>query len=37
MHTDGIGVEIDPWKIVDIDTEEDWRKAELMHKLLSVS
>jgi len=32
MHTQGIGVHIDSWNIVDIDNEEDWTKAEQFHK-----
>jgi pseudaminic acid cytidylyltransferase len=36
MHTDGIGVEIDSWKVVDIDNHDDWQKAELMKKVLSL-
>ena len=30
MHTDGIGVNIKSWEVVDIDTEEDWIKAEML-------
>jgi pseudaminic acid cytidylyltransferase len=33
MHTDGIGFEIPAWRIVDIDTEDDWKRAELMYKM----
>jgi len=36
MHTDGIGVHIKSWKVVDIDTEEDWEKAELLKKALAL-
>ena len=28
MHTDGIGVLINSWEAVDIDNDEDWKKAE---------
>lgn len=27
------GYELDSWKVQDIDTEEDWRRAELLHSL----
>ena len=33
MHTDGIGVIINPNQVVDIDTEEDWKRAELFKKI----
>ena len=33
MNTIGIG--IDKWRCVDIDDEEDWQKAELLHKISS--
>ena len=35
MHSDGIGVPIESWKVVDIDDEEDWRKAELLKDLMN--
>jgi len=34
MHTDGIGVPIESWKVIDIDEEEDWDRAELLKKAL---
>ena len=34
MHTDGIGFPIPNWRIVDIDTEDDWRRAELIYGAL---
>jgi pseudaminic acid cytidylyltransferase len=33
MHTDGIGVQINPWEAVDIDDKGDWEKAEFLKKL----
>jgi len=30
MHTDGIGIEIPSYRVVDIDTEDDWKRAELL-------
>jgi pseudaminic acid cytidylyltransferase len=36
MHTDGIGIEIPSWRVVDIDTEDDWVRAEkLSHYILA--
>lgn len=29
MHTAGIGMPIPSWRVVDIDTEDDWKRAEL--------
>jgi pseudaminic acid cytidylyltransferase len=33
MHTDGIGMVIPSNRVVDIDTEDDWKRAELLSKL----
>lgn len=30
MHTDGLGYPVPNWRVVDIDTEDDWRRAELV-------
>jgi pseudaminic acid cytidylyltransferase len=30
MHTDGLGMPIPSWRVVDIDTPDDWRRAELL-------
>ncbi len=32
MHTAGIGMPIPSWRVADIDTEDDWIRAELMFK-----
>jgi len=29
MHSDGIGMKIPSYRVVDIDTEDDWKRAEL--------
>lgn len=34
MHTAGIGFPIPGWRVVDIDSHEDWRRAELIHAAL---
>ena len=31
----GIGLKIPNWRVVDIDTNEDWIRAELIHKILN--
>ena len=33
MHTDGLGMEIPSYRVVDIDTEDDWKRAELLSQL----
>lgn len=30
MHTDGLGMPIPNWRVVDIDSEDDWSRAELV-------
>lgn len=32
MHTDGIGMPIPNWRVVDIDTEDDWIRASYIFK-----
>jgi len=34
MNSTGIGMKIPSWRVVDIDTEDDWIRAELIHKSL---
>ncbi len=34
MHTAGLGMSIPHWRVVDIDSEDDWRRAELLFKAL---
>ena len=36
MHTGGIGMKIPNWRVVDIDTLDDWKRAELIFTNLSV-
>lgn len=35
MHTGGLGMPIPGWRVVDIDNEDDWRRAELLFKTLN--
>ena len=37
MHTAGLGMPIPHWRVIDIDTEDDWRRAELMYQALAPS
>jgi CMP-N-acetylneuraminic acid synthetase len=34
MHSDGVGVVIPNWRVVDIDTFDDWKRAELLSVVL---
>ena len=34
MHTDGLGISIPNWRVVDIDSADDWRRAELIFKAI---
>lgn len=34
MHTAGIGMPIPHWRVVDIDSEDDWQRAELLFQAL---
>lgn len=36
MHSDGIGMIVPSWRFVDVDTEDDWRRAELLFGLEGV-
>jgi N-acylneuraminate cytidylyltransferase len=33
MHTAGVGMPVPNWRVVDIDTLDDWKRAELLHEL----
>jgi pseudaminic acid cytidylyltransferase len=37
MHTAGLGLPIPHWRVVDIDSEDDWRRAELIYQALGSS
>ena len=37
MHTAGIGMPIPHWRVVDIDSEDDWRRAELIFKAVQAA
>lgn len=36
MHTDGVGMKIPYYRVIDIDTEDDWKRAELFFSLNSL-
>jgi pseudaminic acid cytidylyltransferase len=35
MHTAGIGLVVPNWRVVDIDNEDDWIRAELLHQVVN--
>lgn len=35
VHSEGVGLVIPNWRVVDVDTQEDWEKAELLYKALT--
>lgn len=37
MHTAGIGMVVPSWRFVDIDSEDDWHRAEMLFKLQECS
>ena len=34
IHSTGLGLRIPNWRVVDIDTPEDWQRAEIMYKTI---
>jgi len=34
IHNSGVGLVIPSWRVVDIDTEEDWRRAQIIYQML---
>jgi len=34
MHSDGVGMVIPNWRVVDIDNPDDWKRAELLREIL---
>lgn len=37
MHTSGVGMVVPNWRVVDIDNDADWKRAELLHEMLKRS
>ena len=35
IHNLGVGFEVPFWRVVDIDTPHDWKRAELLFKILN--
>lgn len=33
MHTDGVGLVIPNWRVVDIDNIDDWKRAEILYEI----
>ena len=36
IHSSGVGLVIPNWRVADIDTVDDWKRAELLYKLLEM-
>lgn len=36
IHSHGVGLRIPNWRVVDIDTVDDWARAELFHKAINM-
>lgn len=34
MHSEGLGLVVPHWRIVDIDTPDDWQRAELLYQIM---
>ena len=34
IHSNSVGYIIPNWRVVDLDTEEDWKRAELLKKII---
>lgn len=37
MHTDGLGMPIPNWRVVDIDSADDWYRAELVYQAINLT
>lgn len=37
IHSSGLGYMIPNWRVVDIDTPEDWKRAELIYRAINIS
>jgi pseudaminic acid cytidylyltransferase len=37
IHSSGLGYSIPNWRVVDIDTPDDWQRAELIHRSINIS
>ena len=35
IHKNGIGFKVPNWRVIDLDTDEDWKRAELLSKVIS--
>lgn len=35
MHSNGVGMPLPSWRVVDIDTEDDWERAQILFKQLN--
>lgn len=37
MHSDGVGMQIENWRVVDIDNHDDWKRAEILYNLINLN
>jgi N-acylneuraminate cytidylyltransferase len=37
MHTAGLGMPIPNWRVIDIDSADDWKRAELIFNALNIN
>ena len=37
IHSNGIGLPVPKWRVVDIDNLQDWKRAELLFKILKIN
>lgn len=35
MHSAGTGLIVPSWRVVDIDTDDDWKRAEILHRFIN--
>lgn len=35
IHSAGTGLIVPSWRVVDIDTDDDWKRAEILHKFIN--
>lgn len=37
LHSNAVGLVIPRWRVVDIDTHDDWLRAEMLHRAITIS
>ena len=36
IHSEGVGYVIPSWRVIDLDTQDDWKRAEILKKILKI-